>query len=118
MKFQLPEITFPLVVDTIGKVLAMGQEIHVRCSNHGCRHGEHRLNLVALARRLDKPWRSGLDHPTGHAELRPHIFCPECRREGRPERNLNFTMENPGAFCAWPLERETWRQGVLRSRSD
>lgn len=117
MKFQLPEITFPLVVDTIGKELALGQEIHVRCSNNGCKRGEARLNLVALARCLDRPGRPGLDHPSGREYLLRHIFCPDCRREGRPDRNLNCTLMNPGDFCAWPRERENWRQDVLRSRS-
>ncbi|CAM5659571.1 hypothetical protein MAUB1S_11489 [Mycolicibacterium aubagnense] len=117
MRFQLPELTFPLVVDTIGKELALGQELHVRCSNNGCGRGEARLNLVALARCVDRPGHPGLDHPSGRDNLLPHLFCPECRRNGRPDRNLNFTLMNPGDFCAWPIEREQRRQEILRSRT-
>ena len=49
--FRLPEITYPLSVDTIGKTLACGHRV--------------RLNLVLLARRV------GMEYGSGDVYLRP-----------------------------------------------
>lgn len=116
MKFQLPDITYPLAINTIGKMLAMGQEIHITCGTYGCDH-DGRLNLVQLARRLDKPGRPGLDQPTGRDALLRHVYCPQCRRAGRPDRQLHFVVVNPEAHSAWPRERELERQGIQRARA-
>jgi hypothetical protein len=86
--FPLPEIVYPLAVDTIGKHLALGYEITAFCVAHGCHH-KARVNLVALARRL------GPEHGCGAADLRPHFFCARCRAAGRPDRNVTFIRSPP-----------------------
>lgn len=50
-----PEIIYPLKIDTIGKLLAMNDELTVHCFANRCNHSG-RMNLVALGNRL------GFDH--------------------------------------------------------
>lgn len=50
-EFKLPEITFPLVLDTIGKQIAEGYRCHMHC--HRCaRHAS--VNLVTVAKHKGK----------------------------------------------------------------
>ncbi|MGB3899454.1 MAG: hypothetical protein WA973_12945 [Mesorhizobium sp.] len=81
--FRVPEITYPLVIDTIGKMLGMGEEITVHCHVNGCEHSG-RVNLVRLGYRL------GFDHGCQDADLRPYFYCPKCRGAGRPDRKISF----------------------------
>jgi hypothetical protein len=67
----LPEITYPLSIDTIGKHIALGYEVHATCDK--CRHNG-RLNLVRLAYKL------GFDHGCMAPEIRPHVVCSGCGR--------------------------------------
>ncbi|WP_095081666.1 hypothetical protein [Mesorhizobium sophorae] len=49
--FKLPEIAYPLKIDTIGKMLALGHEADIHCLTTGCHHTS-RLNLVAMGKRI------------------------------------------------------------------
>jgi len=49
--FRLPEVSYPLWIDTIGKMLALGHEAAIHCLPPGCGHAA-RLDLVALGHRL------------------------------------------------------------------
>lgn len=84
--FWLPEITYPLTIDTVGKELALGVEIKAHCNTYLCNH-RARLNLVRYARRF------GMDAPCGHAELARVYYCPVCRAAGKPDRNLTFISQ-------------------------
>ena len=81
--FKLPEITYPLSIDTIGKMLAMGYEMSASCLNTGCNHSS-RVNLVALGHKL------GFDHSSMAADLAAHFFCPKCRASGRDDKRVGF----------------------------
>ncbi len=96
--FCLPEITHPLSIDTIGKLLATGHEMVVYCHTPGCRH-DGRLNMVTLARRL------GMDHGCLDEDLRPYVYCPRCRAEGRPDNNFTFRLCTAEPYSKWPRER-------------
>lgn len=103
----LPDITYPLSVDTIGKMLALGQQVQVHCHAYGCGHSG-RLNLVQLARKV------GLDYPCMEGDLKKHVYCPRCREAGR-EQSIGFICTPLDApHSEWPLEREIWRQNVGR----
>ncbi|MDG4874227.1 hypothetical protein P9273_03825 [Mesorhizobium sp. WSM4935] len=100
--FKLPEITYPLVIDTVGKTLAMGEEISVHCHTYGCGH-TGRLNLVSIAR------RRGMNYSSGEAALREVIYCPRCREAGRNDKNVGFihhTLADP--FSKWPRQRNDY----------
>lgn len=98
MQFQLPEITFPLTIGTIGIVIATGHEILAHCSTDGCRHNG-RLNLVQIAKRSPL----GMEQGTLRHELLPYVFCPACREAGRNDKNLGFTLCIPTKFISkWP----------------
>ncbi|MDX8468197.1 hypothetical protein RFM26_21085 [Mesorhizobium sp. VK23B] len=102
--FRLPEITFLLAINSIGKMLALGHEMSAHCRNPGC--GQHsRVNLVALGRRL------GFEHSCAEKDLQPHFFCQKCGDAGRDDERVGFihhTMTLP--FSAWPRERELARR--------
>jgi hypothetical protein len=68
---ELPDITYPLRIDTIGKQIALGYEVHASCEK--CRHSG-RLNLVRLAYKL------GYDHGCLAPEIKPHVKCAKCLR--------------------------------------
>ncbi|WP_192246013.1 hypothetical protein [Mesorhizobium silamurunense] len=110
MPFHLPEITYPLSIDTIGKLLALGHEVTIHCHEYGCGHSG-RVNLVQLARKL------GMDHPILDNDLKPHFCCSRCREAGRVSMNFGFVhhaLTIP--FSAWPREREEERQAVIQGR--
>lgn len=102
MTFKLPQITYPLTIDTIGKVLAMGAEISVNCHAYGCAHGG-RLNLVRIAQ------RHGMDYPCSDVGLRKVVFCPRCREAGRDDKNIGF-VHHPLTVqvSKWPRERNDY----------
>jgi hypothetical protein len=81
--FKLPELTYPLSIDTLGKLMAVGSEMTIHCHTNGCRH-HGRINLVMLARKL------GMDHGCLDDDLRRYFYCPKCREAGRPDRNFSF----------------------------
>lgn len=89
--FPLPEITYPLSINTIGKKLALGEKITVYCGTLDCHHRAE-INLYDLTRRL------GRDHGCLHWDLAPHFYCSKCRAAGRPDRNLRFM----GGCCPYP----------------
>ena len=102
--FRLPEITYPLTIDTIGTTLALGHEIHVRCHNYGCGHSG-RLNLVLLARKV------GMDYSCGDVALKKHTYCQLCRAAGRDPKKIGFISHALSAeHCKWPREREMMRR--------
>jgi hypothetical protein len=106
--FKLPEITYPLSIDTIGKMLATGAEMSANCLNTGC-HQSSRVNLVQLGYRL------GFDHSSMAVDLQPYFFCPRCRAAGRDGKRVGFiqsTLTDP--YSLWPRERHVWRQQVGR----
>lgn len=81
--FPLPEIAFPLVIDTLGLCLATGTDISMHCQDCG---KSRRLNLVRLAKYL------GPDHGTMAADLRPHVWCVECGARGEA---IGFIVQAP-----------------------
>lgn len=81
--FRIPEITYPLVIDTIGKKLTMGEELTVHCHTDLCNH-MGRVNLVALGYRL------GFDHGCMDVDIKRFFYCPKCREAGRPDRNISI----------------------------
>jgi hypothetical protein len=100
---QLPEITYPLVVDTIGKTLAMGADISLACYNCEGSDRHRRLNLVKLARRY------GMDYPSGQDSLIKVVFCPSCRSAGRYDRNIGFIHHaNSLPHSIWPREANSY----------
>lgn len=109
--FRLPEITYPLSIDTIGKMLATGHEATINCLTTGCRRSS-RLNLVALGHRL------GFEHSSLVQDIGPHFFCPACRDAGRDDKRIGViyhSLTNP--HSEWPRERDRWRQKVIRARA-
>lgn len=96
--FRLPEITYPLSIDTIGKMLALGEEMSVHCRNPGCaRHS--RVNLVALGHRI------GFDHSCHARHLERHFFCPNCRAAGRDDKRVGFIHHT------LTIEHSKWPRG-------
>lgn len=87
-KLVLPEITFPLTIDTVGKDLAAGNQAFVECATDGCRHRAW-LDLEAIAR------LKGVDYPNGRDSLLKVVYCAECRAAGRDDRNLVFSLHPP-----------------------
>jgi len=96
---KLPDIAYPLVIDSIGKMLALGDELSVHCNNDGCNR-RARINLVALCR------AKGVDHSCMDADLKPLFFCAPCRRAGRPDRNIAFISHPPTSISRWPRGRK------------
>lgn len=86
--FRLPEITYPLSIDTIGKMLVLGHELSIHCETYGCRH-HGRVNLVHLG------YRIGFDHSCMADDLKPHFYCPKCRDAGRPDKKIGFIDHAP-----------------------
>lgn len=110
MPFQLPEITYPLSIDSIGKLLALGHEVTIHCHEYGCGH-RARINMVKLARKL------GMDHPILDKDLKPHFFCSCCRDAGRVSTNFGFVhhaLTLP--FSAWPRATENDRQFAAQGK--
>lgn len=93
--FRLVEITYPLSIDTIGKMLAMGNELTVTCHTTGCHHSG-RVNLVALG------YRIGMDHSCMADDLMRFFYCPKCRESGRKDKNIGFIVGRPGGHSDWP----------------
>lgn len=56
---RIPELTYLLRMDTLGKKLATGEELWVHRYQYDC-NNRARLNIVTLAKRL------GTDHPCSH----------------------------------------------------
>jgi hypothetical protein len=104
MTFKLPEITYPLTIDTIGTTLAMGHEISVHCHSQGCGH-TGRLNLVRLARRV------GMDYSSDDVALREIVYCPHCREAGRDAKNIGFIHHSQtDPFSLWPRQKSAYEK--------
>ncbi len=85
MRFQVADTTtYPLSLDTIGKHITAGHDIHATCQK--CFH-HGRLNLVKLAYKL------GLEHPCLAQQIRPHIVCRECGA-----KQMGFIVSPPSNF--------------------
>src|SRR5882672_1718304 len=99
MVLKLPEITSPLSIDTVGKMLAMGHEATIHCLTTGCNHSSS-LNLVALGRHIDfGSFLSG-------AGRRPLFLLPVVQRSrptGQAHRPDPPYPDRP--HPAWPLKR-------------
>ncbi|RWM19668.1 MAG: hypothetical protein EOR72_00250 [Mesorhizobium sp.] len=88
MTLKLPEITYPLAIDTIGKMLALGHGMSVHCSNPGC--GRHStVDMTELCRRL------GVDHSCKAVDLAPHFRCTKCGEAGRDDKRIGFIQHTP-----------------------
>lgn len=81
--FPLPQVRFPLSVDTIGQHIALGYEIWASCETTGCNHTV-RVNLVLLSRYL------GPEHGARATDLRRYFYCPKCREGGRLDSRISF----------------------------
>lgn len=86
--FPLPEITYPLYVDTLGKLIVLGYDMSFNCSTHLCGH-HYEINLVKLARHL------GRDHGSLDRDLRPHFRCRKCAAAGRRGEKFSFVLHPP-----------------------
>ncbi len=87
---KVPEITYPLSLNTVGALLATGSGIIVYCDECG---RYRNLNLVTLARRF------GMGFNTMHDSLIRVIYCAECKDAGRPSKNLHFSAQKSGPYC-------------------
>ncbi len=86
--------TYPLRIDTIRKAMDCGYSVWVHCNSEGCwRH--HRIDLGALADML------GPDHGCLAADLAPHFHCAECRKAGRADKNISFTVHPQTTEDGW-----------------
>lgn len=81
--FPLPEITYPLHLDTVGKLLALGYGMTAYCDTLGCHHRSE-VDLYRLAQRI------GRDHSSMHDDIVGYFHCSECRKAGRPDRNIGY----------------------------
>ena len=100
--FPLPQIRFPVSVDTIGQHIALGYEVWASCDTTGCNHTV-RLNLVVLAKYL------GAAHGARAADLKSYFHCPKCREAGRHDRQIDFTHFSctaPHSFVPGVLQNE------------
>ena len=82
------EITYPFVLDTLGKLKQTGHEISLNCNvcnNHVM------LNTDKLIERF------GADHGSMDADLRRYFYCRKCREGGRRDRDFTFILHAPGA---------------------
>ncbi len=85
---------YPLVIDTIGKLIDGGYELGAHCAERGCNHFGW-LDLEMLAKRL------GRDHRSMRADLVPHLRCSRCG-----SKNVSITLHPPtrstyGGETAW-----------------
>ncbi|WP_192254247.1 hypothetical protein [Mesorhizobium silamurunense] len=85
---------FPFTEDTLGKKLEAGTGISVDCLT--CKRNAV-LDVAALVKHL------GPDHGAMYWDLIKVIYCHECRRAGREDRNLQFTNH-----AATPNKRKGW----------
>jgi len=83
--FRLPQLTYPLTIDTIGKLIATDHTLTVYCNAYGCRRSVE-INLVALGRRI------GYTHSCLSPALRQHFHCKACRARGGEGKDLSFVM--------------------------
>ncbi|MBA1141773.1 hypothetical protein [Mesorhizobium neociceri] len=110
--FKLPEISYPLAIDTIGKSLAMGEEHEIHCLNNGCHHTA-RLNMVALGHRI------GFEHSCLVQDIGRFFYCPRCREAGRPDKRIGLTCHPLTAqHSEWPRERQLLREKSIRARPE
>lgn len=94
-QFKLPEITYPLSIDTVGKVIATGHDITMHC--YGC--GRHaRVNLVQIAK------RHGMDYNSLAPSLSRVVSCKECKKAGR-RKDIGFLLSS-GHASTWPRGRK------------
>lgn len=93
---KLPEITYPFVIDTVGKMLATGCRMSVYCYNQGCGRTA-RVDLVQIAK------AKGADYGCMAADMKPLLYCAPCRAAGRPDRNIGFIHHSPSQPASrWP----------------
>lgn len=110
--FKLPEITYPLSIDTIGKMLATGHEATIHCQTPGCRH-ESRLNLVALGHRI------GFDHSCLVQDIGRYFSCQKCRAAGRDHKRIGMIVHPLTVdHSEWPRERQIERERSVRARPE
>lgn len=94
-QFKLPEITYPLEINSVGMIMVTGHDITMQC--HVC--GRHaRVNLVPIAK------RHGMAYSTLTPSLRKVVSCKECKAAGR-RKDIGFLL-SAGHVSAWP--RGTW----------
>lgn len=79
----MTKLTYPLTIDTIGKLKATGGGLSVHCSTCN-KHSV--LDMDRLIERL------GEDHGCMHDDLFPLFFCQRCRDAGRPDKDIGFTL--------------------------
>lgn len=101
MTFRLPKITYPLSVDTIGQMLALGYEMSVHCRNGLCNSMDE-VNLVQLGKRI------GMDHSVMRDDLWPYFSCSRCKAAGRPHKNVGFILRSNNPCSELPAERYPW----------
>lgn len=83
----MTKITYPFVLDTLGKIKQTGHELSLYC--YTCHHHSW-LDTDRLIERF------GADHGSMDTDLRPHFFCQRCRDAGREDKNFGFTLHPPG----------------------
>ena len=81
MTLKLPEIAYPLAIDTIGKMLALGHGVCVHCGNPGCgQFGRHDRAVSASRRR-------SLLHGS---RSRPAFPLQQIGEAGRDDKRIGF----------------------------
>ena len=88
----MTEITYLFVVDTLGKMRALGDGLWIHCNTYLC-YKHTAVDLDALIARL------GEDHGCMHDDLVGLFYCSDCRAAGRPDRNVGFTYHS-GRRCS------------------
>jgi hypothetical protein len=102
--FRLPKITYPLSIDTIGKLLVLGHELSIHCETYGCRHSSE-VNLVQLG------YRIGFDHSCMAADLKRYFYCPKCRDAERPDKKIGFIDHAPtNPAPDWPRKPNAYQE--------
>ncbi len=86
------DLSYPLVVDTLGKMRALGMSLSVSCYTYLC-HKHTWLDMDGLIARL------GEDHPGMHDDLLPHFFCSKCRSAGRIKSGAGDRLSTAGEKC-------------------
>lgn len=81
------DLSFPLVVDSLGKMQALGMRLSVSCYTYLC-HKHTWIDMDELITRL------GDHHSCMEVDLKPHYYCAKCRGAGKPDRNIGFTIHS------------------------
>lgn len=81
----MTKLTYPLTLDTLGKLKAVGTRISINCNI--C----HKHTMLDMDKLIE--WL-GEDHGCMDWDLRPRFHCERCRAEGRNDKNFSFIQHS------------------------